>query len=127
MLAPRTGMVKNTSVRARSDSADALRGFPFKGVGDSREKVRFRLVKDKGEPIGSEKCERLYASVFLWFAAPSPRTGHPCERLYASVFLWCTAPSPRTGHNVSIRRPAKKHRNFPVLFNNQSCPTNNRR
>ena len=35
----------NPSVRARSDSDDALRGFPFKGVGDSREKVRFKLVK----------------------------------------------------------------------------------
>ena len=35
----------NTSVRARRFIADALRGFPFKGVGDSREKVRFRLVK----------------------------------------------------------------------------------
>ena len=35
----------NASVRARRFIADALRGFPFKGVGDSREKVRFRLVK----------------------------------------------------------------------------------
>ena len=54
------GMVKNTSVRARSFASqndDALRkmlafslvlaprAFPFKGVGNSREKVRFRLVK----------------------------------------------------------------------------------
>ena len=38
---PRTGMVRNTSVRARQFIADALRGFPFKGVGVSREKVRF--------------------------------------------------------------------------------------
>ncbi len=25
---------------------DAIWEFPFKGVGDSREKIRFRLVKD---------------------------------------------------------------------------------
>ena len=51
----RTGMMKNTSVRARRFIADALRGFPFKGVGDSREKVRFRLVKGhqrKATPAG---------------------------------------------------------------------------
>ncbi len=41
----RTGKVKNTLVRARRFIADALRGFPFKGIGVSREKVRFRLVK----------------------------------------------------------------------------------
>ena len=40
-----SGIAKNTSVRARRFIADALRMFPFKGVGDSREKVRFRLVK----------------------------------------------------------------------------------
>ena len=34
-----------STVRARQFIADALRGFPFKGVGDSRRKVRFRLVK----------------------------------------------------------------------------------
>ena len=32
-------------VRARQFIADALRGFPFKGVGVSREKVLFKLVK----------------------------------------------------------------------------------
>ena len=41
----RTGMVKNTSVRARRFIADALRGFPFKGIGVSREKVRFFFFK----------------------------------------------------------------------------------
>ena len=56
-MAPRTEMVMNASVRARRFIADALRkmfaftlvltprDFPFKCVGDSREKVRFRLVK----------------------------------------------------------------------------------
>ena len=44
-MVPRTGMVKNTSVRARQFIAAALRGFPFKGVGVSRAKVRCRLVK----------------------------------------------------------------------------------
>ena len=57
LFGTRTGMVKNPSVRARRFIADALRKMlafslvfaprvsPFKGVGDSREKVRFRLVK----------------------------------------------------------------------------------
>ena len=45
LLVTRTGMMKNTSVRARRFIADALRGFPFKGIGVSREKVRFKLVK----------------------------------------------------------------------------------
>jgi hypothetical protein len=40
-----SGKVKNTSVRARSDSDDTFRGCPFKGIGNSREKVRFGLVK----------------------------------------------------------------------------------
>ena len=45
LFSDRTGMVKNTSVRARQFIADAFRGFPFKGIGNSRAKVRFRLVK----------------------------------------------------------------------------------
>ena len=68
---PRTGMVKNTSVRARQFIADALRkmftfslvlaprDFPFKGIGVSREKVRFRLVK-----VTKIKRTRLKARLF---------------------------------------------------------------
>ena len=50
LLVTRTGMVKNTLVRARSfalQNDDTFRGFPFKGIGISRVKVRF-LFKPKG-------------------------------------------------------------------------------
>ena len=55
----RTGMVKNPSVRARSfalQNDDALRGFPFKGVGVSREKVRFTSFKQKAQVFTCAFC-----------------------------------------------------------------------
>ena len=54
----------NTSVRARRFIADALRGFPFKGVGVSREKVRFRLVK------GHQQKAEDFTSAFLLLPRP---------------------------------------------------------
>ena len=49
-LVPSTGMVKNTSVRARSDSDDAFRGFPFKGIGNSRENAVVDAIKKDENP-----------------------------------------------------------------------------
>ena len=66
-LAIRTGMVKNTSVRARRFIADTLRGFPFKGVGDSRGKVRFRLVKGHQKTASfDKKLAVFYSSRRAW-------------------------------------------------------------
>ena len=61
-------MVKNTSVRARSDSDDALRGIPFKGVGVSREKVRFRLVKAHHKQPKSNPSIRGWTVWFFSFS-----------------------------------------------------------
>ena len=60
-------MVKNTSVRARRFIADAFRGFPFKGIGISRGKVRFRLVKDHQKSASFDKeLADFYSSRRAW-------------------------------------------------------------
>ncbi len=67
LFGARTGMVMNTSVRARSfalQNDDALRGFPFKCIGVSREKVRFWLVKAQQQKSGYVGC---IATFFLQF------------------------------------------------------------
>ena len=75
----RTGMVKNTSVRARRFIADALRGFPFKGVGDSREKVRFRLVK------GHQKITDSIPTIRYFFVACFSSKLKPFSDFYHST------------------------------------------